>query len=316
VYMNSGDLTIQNSSFYGNSAGEGGGIFNGGSMQIVNSTFSGNQAEEGGGILHAAYTDADLSFVTVTENSAISGGGLEVDRSRINITNSIVAANSPQNCLGNFLPINSNLDDDGSCGFSIIDDPQLGPLADNGGPTHTHAITFGPALEMADPCTKTVNNISSTVLQDQRGVTRPQGVACDLGAYEAELSALMSPPLPDCVYQVSKNSNCRESDFNQAPVVVILMQGDSAALVALNPENTFGKFALQSGEHCWIALNLMQPQGDSEECPVPEENPIQIPEEKEPEKKNCKPTMGEAACKRAGGKWVGGITEAPHCSCP
>jgi hypothetical protein len=129
---------------------------------------------------------------------------------------------------------------------------------------------------------------------------------------------MMSPPLPGCVYTAAKNSNCRESDFNQAPVVEILMQGETAALVALNPESTYGKFALSSGERCWIALSLMAPQDESGDCPVPVENPIQVPEEKEPQKKKttCKSTLDETSCKKAGGIWVGGVTEASHCSCP
>jgi hypothetical protein len=61
-------------------------------------------------------------------------------------------------------------------------DPQvpsalLGPLADNGGPTPTHALLDGsPAIDWADGalCPAT----------DQRGVARPQGPACDAGAFE------------------------------------------------------------------------------------------------------------------------------------
>ena len=317
VYSNSGEWEIHNSTISGNTADGGGGIYSGADLVVTNSTISGNQAGAGGGVLHTASTEANFAFVTVAENTAFNGGGLQVDSSVIIISQSIVARNSPQNCLGNFLPYYSNLDDDGSCSFSITDDPLLEPLADNGGPTYTHAIaSFGPAAELVNPCVYNIQNIVHPINLDQRGVARPQGVACDLGAYEAELSLWQIPPLSGCIYTATKNSHCRESDFNQAPVVEILNQGDTAALVALNPENTYGKFSLQSGEQCWIALSLMTPEGDSEDCPVPEENPLQIPVEKDPEKKKCKPTMGEAACKNAGGTWVGGVTEAPHCSCP
>ena len=56
--------------------------------------------------------------------------------------------------------------------------PDLGPLADNGGPTFTHALLAGsPAIDTAsDDCPPPIT--------DQRGVTRPQGPACDIGAYE------------------------------------------------------------------------------------------------------------------------------------
>ena len=315
VYINSGEWQIHNSTISGNIAAEGGGIYNGGELDVTNSTISGNQAEEGGGVLHTADTITNFSFVTVADNTAISGGGLEVENSWIYIANSIVAGNSPQNCLGNIQPFNNNLDDDASCAFSFTDNPLLEPLGDYGGPTFTHAISaFSPAIEVADPCT--IMNETTPLGFDQRGESRPDGAYCDLGAFEANIALMMAPPIPACIFEATKNSHCRESDFNQAPVVEILLQGETAALVALNPENTYGKFTLPSGERCWIALNLMISQDITEDCPVPEENPIQIPEEKIPEKKTCKPTMGEAACKQAGGTWVGGVTEAPHCSCP
>ncbi|HEX9441905.1 MAG TPA: Ig-like domain-containing protein, partial [Roseiflexaceae bacterium] len=60
--------------------------------------------------------------------------------------------------------------------------PRLGALQQNGGPTLTHALLAGsPALDAANP-----TNCPPT---DQRGVARPQGAACDIGAYEA-MSAL------------------------------------------------------------------------------------------------------------------------------
>jgi hypothetical protein len=55
-------------------------------------------------------------------------------------------------------------------------DPRLGPLQDNGGPTPTHALLPGsPAIDTSSACPAT----------DQRGVTRPQGAGCDIGAFEA-----------------------------------------------------------------------------------------------------------------------------------
>ena len=215
------------------------------------------------------------------------------------------------------MPFAINLDDDGSCYFEITDNPLLESLADNGGSSMTHKIAyFSPAVDVADPCD--IFNSSISLGKDQRGVDRPQGGACDLGAYEAEVSTTLDPHLPACVYQVDKNSNCRDSDFNDAHVAKILLQGDIAELIALNPENTYGKFNLQSGEQCWVALRLMIPQDSGGACSVPVEDPIQVPEEKEPQKKKttCKSTLDEAACKKAGGTWVGGVTEAPHCSCP
>jgi hypothetical protein len=57
-------------------------------------------------------------------------------------------------------------------------DPRLGALAVNGGPTRTHALLAGsPAIDAAggDPCPTD---------RDQRNTERPQGGACDVGAFE------------------------------------------------------------------------------------------------------------------------------------
>ncbi len=55
--------------------------------------------------------------------------------------------------------------------------PLVGPLQDNGGATPTHALALNsPAIENGD------NDLC--LLIDQRGVSRPQGLSCDIGAYE------------------------------------------------------------------------------------------------------------------------------------
>ena len=58
--------------------------------------------------------------------------------------------------------------------------PQLGPLADNGGPTQTHALLPGsPAIDGV-----AFDAPNDCPAADQRGVPRPQGAACDMGAVE------------------------------------------------------------------------------------------------------------------------------------
>ena len=315
---------LTNCTVSGNTAADqGGGIhIYYGEWEIQNSTISGNTASDAGGVFYDSPSISQFSFVTIAENTAASGAGLVVDDAWIHITNSIVALNSPQNCIGNIQPFENNLDDDGSCGFDITENPLLKPLDDNGGPTYTHAIpSFSPAAEHAYLCT--VMNTTVPLAVDQRGEPRPEGADCDLGAYEAEITALQIPPMPSplpslgpCIYEVIKNSNCRESDYTEAPVVEIILMGDTAELIALNPENTHGKFTLQSSESCWIALYLLSAIDPLEDCPVPVENPPQIPVQDVPEKLVCKSTLGKYNCIKSGGNWVGGVTEAPHCSCP
>ncbi len=201
-------LTINNSTVTGNTADRGGGIFNAGSttLSLSNSTISDNTAVDGGGM--EIYGTAALTNVTISGNTAtgicggilneviasltnvtISGntghpGGIRNDAGgSITLSNTIVANSiSGANCAGAVTSNSYNLSSDNTCSFHGTGDlnntdPLLGPLQDNGGPTFTHALLAGsPAIDAADPA-----NFPPT---DQRGVTRPQGIGPDIGAYE------------------------------------------------------------------------------------------------------------------------------------
>ena len=202
---NTGSVTLLDVTVSGNSATAGGGIINDGDgkLEIANSTVSGNTAAtSGGGIANTGTTS--LANATVSGNSATDGSGiLNIDAGLVALKNTIVAANTTGPDCGGDTPINSaghNLDSDGTCGLAAAGDlpstdPQLGPLADNGGPTQTHALLAGsPAIDAGDGAFCS----SVTLLAaDQRGVARPvdgdgDGTAvCDIGAYEFQ-----PPPEP------------------------------------------------------------------------------------------------------------------------
>ena len=62
---------------------------------------------------------------------------------------------------------------------TLRSDPQLGPLADHGGPTRTHAINpRSPAVD--------AGNDTAALTKDQRGDARVVGAAADIGAYERQ----------------------------------------------------------------------------------------------------------------------------------
>jgi CSLREA domain-containing protein len=204
-------ITIANSTLVGNSSTtDGGGILTsvglraGIGVTLTNSTVSGNSASAGGGIAISSNSDLALATLTLTNstvafNSATQGGGIENFGTLI-LTNSLVARNiAPTGADvfgvgGEFQPVTArfSLIGDGSgSGITNTDgnqvgnvppntspiDPRLGPLANNGGPTRTHALLLGsPAIDAAatPDCPAT----------DQRGVLRPQGAACDIGSYE------------------------------------------------------------------------------------------------------------------------------------
>jgi hypothetical protein len=95
------------------------------------------------------------------------------------LQNSIVAANTVDSCSVPIVDGGHNISfPDTTCPGASVD-PRLGPLADNGGPTETQALEPGsPAID-AVPAAG-----AGCALIDERGVSRPQGVGCDIGAYE------------------------------------------------------------------------------------------------------------------------------------
>lgn len=198
-----GALDVDGCTVSGNQAmSEGGGLSIGETATVINSTVSGNQAQYGGGISvanQATFPGAMLlNNVTVTDNSADdggfgSGGGLSSGAApdELVVRNTIIAGNSAADggpdCEGDFVSEGYNLIGDSTdCTFSGDTTghitgvaPNLGPLQDNGGPTFTHALLAGsPARDAADDFT--------CEFTDQRGIDRPQGAACDIGAFEAE----------------------------------------------------------------------------------------------------------------------------------
>ena len=71
--------------------------------------------------------------------------------------------------------------------------PNLAPLANNGGPTQTHALNAGSvAVDAGDPGVPGSGGIACEAT-DQRGTTRPQGIRCDIGAFE--VAGVTPPPL-------------------------------------------------------------------------------------------------------------------------
>jgi predicted outer membrane repeat protein len=205
-------MTLTNVTVSGNTSsgplGFGGGILNIGTLTLTNVTVSGNIADQfGGGIANlvvetgiqsggGVVTQVSASTLTMT-NVTVTGNtpggllgagcsGLNCEQGSIHLTNTIMANNLlSANCSAAPVTITSlghNLDSGTSCGFTgpgdlSNTDPLLGSLANNGGPTQTHALLPGsPAIDTG------IN--SGCPSTDQRGVTRPQGAACDIGAYE------------------------------------------------------------------------------------------------------------------------------------
>ena len=203
---NEGTLTITHSTIANNDADTyGGGIENAsGILHLVNTTISGNTAagdsvSHGGGGLDL-YGDGTVTidYSTIVNNDApnvTDRDGIWLEYGSLSIRNSIVSGNSSTNCTiesgSTFTPSGENIADDASCtGFSQLNtDPKLDTLKDNNGPGPTHALLAGsPALDaISVPC---------GVATDERGVSRPQGVGCDIGAFELAGSTAHTAYLP------------------------------------------------------------------------------------------------------------------------
>jgi len=188
IGIHGGTLTLMESTVSENTAsGHGGGVYSMGFLTAINSTISGNEAGyEGGGInsdppmvlIHATVSgnsagiDGDAIFATGPDESTVANSVIDGDCRISSLVSGGYNIESPGN----------------DCGFDQEGDQvnvseaqlSLGPLADNGGPTMTHALGSGSeAIDQipAEDCEATT---------DQRGIARPQGPGCDVGAVEME----------------------------------------------------------------------------------------------------------------------------------
>jgi CSLREA domain-containing protein len=221
---NAGRLDLRRSVVTENTAGsfDAGGIANapGATLTLTDVAVTFNRGWDGGGIDNDGGV-ATLTNVTVSDNELVEGSaqgissGSEEDddgniafRGRLTLVNVtlahpdvalFVAADSDASAVntivngpcwlpGTLVSLGHNLASDGSCGLGAPVDPVLADLADNGGSTETRALLPGsPAIDAGDA--------SACPAADQRGVVRPQGAGCDIGAFELQQAPAGNTPL-------------------------------------------------------------------------------------------------------------------------
>ncbi len=171
-------LKVKDSALTGNrAAGRGGAIFSDAyEIEISNSTFFNNKAGGNGGAVYAENSNATLTHVTIAQNAALNGGGVYLREPDImKLRNSLLAGNTGGDCVGGLAGNKGNWIADGSCKPRYSGDPQLNPVA--GSPLYFPLRRESLAINRAhqDYCLE----------HDQQGTPRPQGDACDIGAYEA-----------------------------------------------------------------------------------------------------------------------------------
>ena len=200
-------LVVTGSTIAGNTAtSDGGGLSNYGTATLTNTTVSGNTSNgSGGGIVNRG--TITLNAVTITANqtktTSGNGGGVKAASGTFNIKDTLIAGNSSAattpyaDCAGTLNSYGYNLIQK-TAGCTLNNktgNPTTGDilnpanvyldsqLNNNGGPTPTYALLAGSPAINAGVCKDTAGN---TITVDQRGVgfPRPQGPACDIGAYE------------------------------------------------------------------------------------------------------------------------------------
>ncbi|MEX1103349.1 MAG: choice-of-anchor Q domain-containing protein, partial [Dehalococcoidia bacterium] len=213
---NVGSVTITGSTLSDNHAGDTGGAINinFAVVTIDSTTFSGNTGRVGGAIDQNGAT-LTVTFSTFAGNSTlvtnVAGGAIAkgaVNVGSATVTDSLVTGSGAQ-CAGTIGGSNNLVgNSDASCGaaFTAVADVMIRSLADNGGTsslpggahTQTHLPLPGsPAIDAA-----TVG--CPPPASDQRGVTRPQGAACDIGS--VELSAA-DPVVSEVVTTILDEAN-------------------------------------------------------------------------------------------------------------
>jgi predicted outer membrane repeat protein/parallel beta-helix repeat protein len=192
IYSWESNLTLTNVTFSGNWAlNNGGGLHammdGNGSPILTNITFTGNTAYNNGGGIYVDYAHLTLTNLTFKDNTAVMGGGMYA-RDNSQIRNAIFWGNTAPVAGAQIyykagpLALNDSVVQDGcpagiTCANIISTDPALGALGNYGGFTQTIPLQMGSsAID--------TGNDSTCAAADQRGIPRPQGAHCDIGAYE------------------------------------------------------------------------------------------------------------------------------------
>ena len=223
---NNASLTVTNSTISGNSAGfAGGGIYNNtGILTLSNSTLTGNSAYLGGALYNRSGSTATVTNSTFSGNTATrpGGGGGIYNSDVLNIANTIIANNTKGGDYNGGGTVNlispstaaNNLVSSGSFSWATTKtsaEINLGPLANNGGPTKTIALGTGSVAIGAGDAT--ISNAAPVNGLDQRGVTRST-TAPSIGAFEFY-------PATQVTLTTTASGSASGSAFTTQPVITI-----------------------------------------------------------------------------------------------
>jgi len=118
---------------------------------------------------------------------------------------------------------------------------------------------------------------------DQRGVTRPQGPECDMGAFTLEfgIAVVTIPPPGDepgiLRGTMNDDASCRGGPGSNYPLTVILQRGQTLPIEGRNQDTSWLWLDTDSG-YCWVLRALVDVLGDAEDAPVRSAAPSPVPE--------------------------------------
>jgi hypothetical protein len=295
LFVDSTTATVTSSTISGNTAGDGGGGINSGygTLTVTNSTISGNQAKINGGGIYADHTSVTVNHSTITANKADSdnngsgaGGGLiEVSPSTKAYHHTIIAGNtkgtSTRSDASGAIELQYSLIGD-STGATVTNtggnkigtsaapiDALLGPLANNGGPTLTHALLTGsPAIDAGNAAA--VAGSGGVPQFDQRGTPNGRvvdgdgagGARIDIGAFELLPVSNHSPTNPVAVGLTAINEDTPNASNAGTLVSAVVTasgstdsDGNTLGIAATAADNSHGQWQYSTnGGGAWLDL--------------------------------------------------------------
>jgi co-chaperonin GroES (HSP10) len=248
-----GLLTITNSTISGNvSKSIGGGVMNrpGAVLQLINSTLSGNSALDGAALNSDINGFVFLTNCTITNNASQGLGAVQISSQTVEVRNTIIAGNGGKDITGNFISRGNNLigtscipgiftcggftngvngDQVGTAESPI--DPRLGPLANNGGPTQTHALLpNSPALDAGNNC---VLDNSCSPAMGQALTTDQRGAGFARAADSADANTTQTVDIGAVEAQASVEDISNKSTAEDTPLSFSFNIGDAAAVTSV-----------------------------------------------------------------------------------
>lgn len=262
----------------GDGIGRGGGVFHtnfwgSGSLIYENVTISRNLAYGEGGAFYLRHAGAAMNLVNVTVamNWGRTTSGINLAGGDFRLRNTLIVGNSPWNCRlesGHIYSDGYNLESGNLC--------QLDQPTDiSARSSDTFVLTDlsevgGQFVHLLFPSTRAVDRIPLDLCpaDDQRGMSRPQGVLCDVGAYELDLvttslevtplalETITPTPAAAPLITFTQNANCRKGPGTPYEIVTSATAGQAAQIEGRSQASDWYYVLLPSGTtRCWVAAS-------------------------------------------------------------